>query len=349
MTLHFQTKALREAVNSLQPILGGKGLPVLSAVEITPLRVRATNLDIWIDQLFVSDGTPEEAIRFRVSGILLGQAMSRIKDAEVTIETNDSHAILKAGSAKLSLPLVIEPLPSLPEVEWSKPIIIDDLQKKLRRALPFVGKMIARPLNMAIHFGEGKIEACDGRRFIGIKDGHCTGGMIVPTELCQLVAKTEGAVTIRASKNLIEFAGEDWTIAGTLIESTTGAWMNTDCMYDRKTVMSVKTSATEAIEAVSLAAFSLPKEIDSVRWILEPNRMLFAAKGENPTETECAAEVDVSEDYFSNLGVSSKTLISALKAVTDTGNDEVELRFSDSHSVSVSHDQTEVVFNLTRL
>jgi DNA polymerase III sliding clamp (beta) subunit (PCNA family) len=355
MTLHFKTADLRAAIAQLQPVLSGKSsLPVLGAVQFlsagNETALNCSNMDVWMRQMVPTADSTTDFYDFLLPGRLLHEALARITADELKLTVEGSAAVLRAGSAKLSLPLITEPFPALPDAEWSKPILIDDLQAKLRLCLPFVGKLPVRPLNMAVHFGKGRLEACDGRRFIGVDTPESKGSHIIPTELCQLVTKTEGAVTIRFAGSMAEFSGEGWTITGKLLESATGAWIATDSMYKQKTVMTVKSSARELIEAVSLAAFSLPTLIDSVAIEPHADKLVFRFKGDDkghmPCEAEVAAEVDNPQQV---AGVSARSLESALRAICHEGADEVELRFEEFGSFSVQRGGIFVSCMLTRL
>jgi DNA polymerase III sliding clamp (beta) subunit (PCNA family) len=289
----------------------------------------------------IESGGDFEIGSFRVPGRKLHDALQLISDDELTIETTDASAIIRFGkSSKLTLPLISEPMPSVPEAEWSKPVLIEDLQGKLRTLLPFCSKAIHRPELQSIHFGKEVMEVADGRRIGWIDLKGMKLDSVVPTELCQLVAKTEGTVTTRFSPNMAEFSGEGWTITGKLIEAK---YADIRSLRKQVTVFTVKSSARELIEASSQAAFELSTNQDSIKVRTAPDQLIFT---DGKHELPCDAEV--SEGHH-NFALSASALESALVAVTPEGRDEVELSFSDAFSFSVEHAGVQVVCMLTRL
>jgi DNA polymerase III sliding clamp (beta) subunit (PCNA family) len=285
MTLHFQTKPLRDAVAALQPLLSGKSsLPVLGAVEFSNVRevvdMTATNLDIWMDLMVPAKGeiSPD---KFRLPGKKLHDALSGITADDLKMTVEASQVVLQAGSAKLRLPLIPEPTVAIPDATWSKPILIERLQEKLKAILPFASKDPTRPVLQSVYFGKGRMEAASGKQSIRMEEPNLDANAIVPSELCQLVARMEGSVTTRFSANMVEFSGEGWVATGKLIEVVTNLWVNTDPFYKFVPVMTIRSSAAEMIEACNQAAFGQNNEIYAVRVKSHPDKLTFYTEGES--------------------------------------------------------------------
>jgi DNA polymerase III sliding clamp (beta) subunit (PCNA family) len=356
MTLHFQTADLRAACASLQPVLSGKSsLPVLGAVQFSldclGVVVRASNLDVWMSVAITDFQGDEWTSRemsseivppqsFRLPGRLLHEALARITADDLKLTVEGSTAVLRAGSAKLSLPLITEPFPALPDAEWSKPILIDDLQAKLKLALPYASKDPTRATLCGIYLGDHRIEAANGKQSIRMEEpGLKKANAIVPSELCHLIAKTEGAVTLRLTDSLLEAAGEGWTVTGKLIESETKLWVNTAPLYGFTPTMTVSGSAKAMADACSLAAFSLPSLIDAVKVRCTEDTLTFWTDG---GEVECHA---LCSGNIQPWAVNARYFATLLSSFPD---DHVKIDFSDCGAIRIQQGPVKALTQLMR-
>lgn len=343
MTLHFDTKTLREAVAALQPVLSGKsGLPALGAVEFRDgperLYLSATNLDVWVR--YELGGLIEQADHgsFCLPGRLLHEALARITVESLTLTVKGPECVLQAGSAKLRLPLVLDPFTAIPEASWSQPVLIDDLQVKLRKCLPFVSKDTSRYVLNAVYFGKNAIEAANGKTAICMEEPGLNQNAIAPTELCQLIARTEGTVTLRFTESLMEAAGEGWAVTGKLIESETKAWVNTAQLYSFEPIGKLTGSAAELSAACSLAAFSLPSLIDAVKVKSDVDGLTFWTNG---GEVKVAAELDQPMQW----AVNARYFAAMLGVFPD---DAVQIDFSDSNAIRIQQGPIKALTQLMR-
>lgn len=346
MTLHFQTKDLREAVASLQPVLSSKQtLPVLGAVQFGAVESRAvslsaTNTDVWMDVHVPVPGA--KCPQYRVPGKLLHEALSRISAAECQISTTDSHAVLTAGNAKLKLPLIVDPLPQLPEADWSKPFIVPGLQDKLSKCLKFASKDPSRWLLNSVYLSKGKLEASDGRRGIRITAPECKGSSIVPSELAGMIVRTEGEVQIRTALNLIEFSGEGWTITGKQIESTTGEWARSIDGQKYGVLGKVRSSAAELTEASKLATFGVADPLaTALRFRPEEGRVILHTVGEQAGEAAVNAELETMPEW----AINARFFEAALSVMPQ---DEVELILTDVFALIIEQQDTKVAVSQMR-
>lgn len=204
-------------------------IPILECVHIVSDGTRGTvtgsNMDLFCRHQFDCDVTMNVCVRAQ----RLKAVLDSIKAEEISVECSALDMHIRAGTAHFIIPLFTEigHFPSWFEVNGSP---FDVPCEALKRILPFAHTEKAAGIKHAVWMDNGYVVACDGRRMGSIK-AEISGSCILSVAAAKLLSGLEG--TMRFGDGKFSASGDQWDIAGKLVEGNVIKWQKMIPVTDR--------------------------------------------------------------------------------------------------------------------
>lgn len=272
-------------------------LPILSGVliEATDVGLTLSSFDYEVSARTEIAAEVEEPGRVLVSGRLLAEIASRLPNAPVQLETQDSHIVVRSGSASFTLlSMPVEEYPSIPEIAAASGLVpADDFSAAVSQVAVAASRDDVTPVitgvQLEITGNRIGLVATDRYR-VAVREigwdasdsGIETTTALVPARTLQEIGKTLGhggtisvAITNKDDRELIAFTAEKKTITSLLIK---GNFPPVRRLFPETVENYAVINTAELIEAVRRVSLVLEREA-ALRFTFSPDGLRLEAIG----------------------------------------------------------------------
>jgi DNA polymerase III subunit beta len=272
-------------------------LPILSGVliEAGDAGLTLSSFDYEVSARTEIAAEVEEPGRVLVSGRLLAEIASRLPSAPVQLETQDSHIVVRSGSASFTLlSMPVEEYPSIPEINATSGLVpADDFSAAVSQVAVAASRDDVTPVitgvQLEITGNRIGLVATDRYR-VAVREidwdasdsGIETATALVPARTLQEIGKTLGhggtisvAITNKDDRELIAFTAEKKTITSLLIK---GNFPPVRRLFPDVVENYAVINTAELIEAVRRVSLVLEREA-ALRFTFSPDGLVLEAIG----------------------------------------------------------------------
>jgi len=272
-------------------------LPILSGVliETSDGGLTLSSFDYEVSARTEIAAEVEEPGRVLVSGRLLAEIASRLPNAPVQFETQDSHVLVRSGSASFTLlSMPVEEYPTVPEIDSASGLVpADDFSAAVSQVAVAASRDDVTPVitgvQLEITGNRIGLVATDRYR-VAVREidwdasdsGIETATALVPARTLQEIGKTLGhggtisvAITNKDDRELIAFTADKKTITSLLIK---GNFPPVRRLFPDTVENYAVMNTGELIEAVRRVSLVLEREA-ALRFTFSPDGLTLEAIG----------------------------------------------------------------------
>jgi DNA polymerase III, beta subunit len=254
-------------------------LPILSGVliETNDTGLTLSSFDYEVSARTEIAAEVEEPGRILVSGRLLAEIASKLPNAPVQFSTEDSHVVVKAGSANFTLlSMPVEEYPSIPEIDAQSGLVpAEDFAAAVAQVAVAASRDDVTPVitGVQLEIRDNKLGLVATDRYrVAVReidwDGSAGGPesatALVPARTLQEIGKTLAhhgnisvAITNKDDRELIAFTAEKKTITSLLIK---GNFPPVRRLFPETVENYAVINTAELIEAVRRVSLVLERE-----------------------------------------------------------------------------------------
>lgn len=272
-------------------------LPILSGVliEATETGLTLSSFDYEVSARTEIAAEVEEPGRVLVSGRLLAEIASRLPNAPVRLETQDSHIIVRSGSAHFTLlSMPVEEYPSVPQIDSTSGLVpAEDFSAAVAQVAVAASRDDVTPVitGVQLEISGTRIGLVATDRYrVAVREidwdasdsGIETATALVPARTLQEIGKTLGhsgtisvAITNKDDRELIAFTAEKKTITSLLIK---GNFPPVRRLFPENVENYAVVNTSDLIEAVRRVSLVLEREA-ALRFTFSPDGLTLEAIG----------------------------------------------------------------------